>query len=414
MRILHLSSYDQLGGAAKAAYRLHSALVEAGEDSLMLVRRKDSTRADVLGPAGLKQRLWSKLQRRVEKLLVAPRTSGEFSVGSMADGLAGRIRELRPDIVHVHWVAHGFLRLETLAALGVPVVWTMHDMWPFTGGCHYSGSCTQYSADCGRCPLLAGGQENDASRQGVIRRKNLLRNAEIQFVAPSQWLADCARASTVLATADVRVIPNVLDVNRFSPRNRAEMRRRFGLPEEGRMLLAGAMAMDAGSRKGGQDFYDAAACMTKRHEDHGPVYFAVFGTRLRQRVVRDGMTIYELGYIEGESAMADVYAAADIFVIPSQQDNLPNTAMEALAVGTPVVGYRVGGIPDMVQDGVNGLLAAPGDVAGLARAMALLLNDPVLWAACSGAARESVVRRYSPQVVTSAYRALYSECGGRT
>jgi glycosyltransferase involved in cell wall biosynthesis len=413
VRILHLSAYDLLGGAAKAAFRLHGALVEAGEDSIMLVRRKDSGRADVIGPEGWLQRVSTKVQRRAERVLVMPRATGEFSVGSLPDGLVRRVRALRPDVVHVHWVSHGFLKLETLAELGVPVVWTMHDMWAFTGGCHYSGECERYRAGCGKCPMLEGAREDDVSREGVERRQKMQAVAGVRYVAPSQWMAGCARESVVCKSADVRVIPNTVGAGNFSPRDRAEARRRLGLPVDGKLVLAGAMAMAAGERKGAADLQQALVRLGRMTFKTGAPEVVIFGTENRRRFQRDGLTVHELGYVSGEDNMADLYAAADVFTAPSKQDNLPNTVMEAMAAGTPVVGCWVGGIPDMVDDGLNGLLVSPGDAVGLAEAVARLLNEDAMRVAMGKAAREKVERCYSPAVVTAAYRALYADCGVR-
>ncbi|MCF3648739.1 glycosyltransferase family 4 protein [Synoicihabitans lomoniglobus] len=413
MRILHLSAYDELGGAAKAAFRLHCALVDAGEESLMLVRQKDSNRADVMGPNGWLQRVATKSQRRAERLLVLPRAVEEFSVGSLADGLVKRVRALRPDVVHVHWVSHGFLRLETLAELDVPIVWTMHDMWAFTGGCHYAGDCERYRVGCGSCPILETKSESDASRKGVERRRKMGDLSKIRYVAPSQWIAQCASQSAVLTGADVRVIPNTVGVREFSSVDKLQARRRLRLPEEGRLVLAGAMAIESGDRKGAEDLQQALRLLARMTFKEGVPQVVIFGTPNRRRLQRNGLTVHELGYVKGERAMSDLYAAADVFTAPSKQDNLPNTVMEAMAAGTPVVACRVGGIPDMIDDEVNGLLVAPGDVTGLAEAVARLLNDEPMRLSMGGAAREKVERCYSREVVTAAYRALYVDCGVR-
>lgn len=414
MRILHLSAYDLMGGAAKAAFRLHRALVEAGEESLMLVRRKDSDRVDVLGPKGWLQCTATKLQRRAESVLVAPRAKDEFSVGSLPDGLERRVKALRPDIVHVHWVSHGFLKLETLARLDVPVVWTMHDMWAFTGGCHYSGECVRFRDGCGRCPLLERPAEEDVSREGVLRRQRLRATVNLALVAPSEWLADCARRSAAMETVEVRVIPNTVDTTVFSPRDRLAARRRSGLPEAGPIVLAGAMDVGRNARKGSDQFDQMLAALAGSEMDAARPQVAVFGTAERRVVSRHGFTLYEMGHVAGESAMADVYASANVFVAPSRQDNLPNTVMEAMAVGTPVAGFRVGGMPDMVEDGANGFLVPPSDVVGLANATARLLNEEVLRTRFAHAAREKVVRCFAPEVVTAAYRALYADRGVRS
>ena len=412
MRVLHLSAYDLFGGAAKAAFRLHTALANAGAASEMLVRRKDSDRADVHEPAGA-ARAWAKVQRRVERAFFLRSARGEFSPAALPDGLAGRVRALRPDLLHVHWVAHGFLRLETLAKLGLPVVWTMHDMWAFTGGCHYAGECARYERGCGRCPMLGSERERDVSSEGIRRRTRLVLAANIRFVAPSRWLAECAQRSSALGRTELCVIPNMIDTSIFSPRDQAAARRRLGLPVDARLVLAGAMDLGAGERKGLPEFWRALGKGLAGDGRQKLSQIVLFGTAHRRRVAYEGMVVHELGYLASESTMADAYAAADVFVAPSRQDNLPNTVMESLAVGTPVAGFRVGGIPDMVDDGINGLLATPGDVDGLAVAIARLLHDTAFRDQCGLAARETALRRFSPERVVPSYLELYARCLGR-
>ncbi len=406
MRVLHLSAYDLFGGAAKAAFRLHQALRTAGVTSAMLVRRKDSDDPDVFAPKGA-ARLWAKVQRRMERALFLRGCRGEFSPGVLPDMLARRVRESRPDVLHAHWVSHSFLRLETLVRTGLPVVWTMHDMWPFTGGCHYAGACRGYLTGCGWCPLLgARARSGDASARGVARRRELFGSGRVTLIAPSRWMADCASRSLAAKGCDARRIPYCVNTDVFSPRARREARERLGLPLEGRLLLAGGMGGAECGRKGLPEFL-AALDGIRAGEPRPRV--AVFGTQSRGCAERNGVVVQELGRLDGDDAMADAYASADLFVAPSREDNLPNTVLESLATGTPVVAFAVGGIPDLIEDGENGCLVPPGDVGGLTRAMMDLLRDDGRREACSRRARELALARYSPGGVAEAHRALYSE-----
>jgi glycosyltransferase involved in cell wall biosynthesis len=225
-------------------------------------------------------------------------------------------------------------------------------------------------------------------------------------------MAECARKCVVLAGADVRVIPYALNVEGFSPRDRREARRSLGWATDGRVVLAGAMGIDSGERKGVRDFWQALGLLAERLAPQSLPRVVVFGTAQRREVRVGRLLVSELGYVSDESNLADIYAAADIFVASSKEDNLPNTVMEALAVGVPVVGSRVGGIPDMVEHEVNGLLVEPGNAAEMSFAMLRLLTDKRLRALCASAAREKALRCYSPAVIVRAHNALYREIGG--
>lgn len=407
MRVLHLSTYEQFGGAAKAAYRLHKAMAERGMDTQMLVRRKSSHRVDVQMPVGFGAKLRSKLQRRAELLTVPAGARGLFSPAALPDGLRDSIQALRPDVVHVHWIAHGFLRFETLEAIGVPQVWTMHDMWPFTGGCHYAGSCDRYCTGCGQCPLLDRSKRDDQSSEGIRRRRAMLARTTSLFVSPSNWLAECARASRVLAGRDIYVIPNTLDVSIFAPRTKLRSRALLGLPEAPILLLTGAMAVANSPRKGLGDVIEALRWLKERRINDR-CELVVFGTEHRRVLEIEGVRVHELGHISDERMMADVYASADVFVTASKQDNLPNTVMEAMSVGVPVVGYRVGGIPDMVENGVCGTLVTSGDVKGMAAAMAEMMDDSSLRESYGHNARKRILDKFSPDVVCRSYQSLYA------
>jgi glycosyltransferase involved in cell wall biosynthesis len=409
--VLHLSTYEQFGGAAKAAYRLHTAMAERGMDTQMLVRRKRSSRVDVHMPVGFGARLRSKLQRRAELLTVPAGARGLFSPAALPDGLHDSIRVLRPDVVHVHWIAHGFIRFETLEAIGVPQVWTMHDMWPFTGGCHYAGSCDRYCTGCGVCPLLGSSKCDDQSSAGIKRRLAMLARTTSIFVSPSNWLAECAQASQVLAGRDIHVVPNTLDVSIFAPRDKLRSRALLDLPEAPILLLTGAMAVANSPRKGLGDVFEALRGLKGLRLDDR-CELVVFGTEHRRVVEIEGVRVHELGHIADETMMADVYASADVFVTASRQDNLPNTVMEALSVGVPVVGYRVGGIPDMVETGVCGILVACGDVEAMAAGMAAMAGDEALRESYGRNARKRVLERFSPDLVCRSYQALYADIAG--
>ncbi|MGF1505953.1 MAG: glycosyltransferase family 4 protein [Anaerolineae bacterium] len=400
MRVLMLSTYDRLGGAAIAARRLHDGLRAAGVDSLMLVHEKTDPDASVISAYSRlntveRFRLSQSIRRHGAALGRYPeRTTADWSINRWENGLRTAIESLQPDILHLHWVGNGYMPLQTLSRIRVPVVWTLHDMWAFTGGCHYTDGCEQYTDSCGCCPQLASDTVRDLSRSGWMLRQRHLPVERLTVASPSRWLADCARKSSLLAKAVIDVIPNGLSLDRFRPFDRSLARSVFGLPHDTPIILFGAVNSTSTPRKGyvylKQMLLDLPA----------GVHTVVFGTF-------DGLDLpsstTSVGVLRDEHTMALLYAAADVFVAPSTQDNLPNTVMEALACGTPVVAFRIGGMPDLITHGQTGYLAQPFDTTDLAAGVTACLENPS-W---GQAGRRDAEARYGIDHAARRYLELY-------
>jgi glycosyltransferase involved in cell wall biosynthesis len=283
----------------------------------------------------------------------------------------------------------------------------MHDLWPFTGGCHYPGACQGYVARCGRCPLLGAKREDDLSRSGWQRRADALRRKEVTFVAPSRWLAAVAGTSSLLRARAVRVIPNGVDDTVFAPRERGAERMRWGLPARKLLLLAGSARVDDNPRKGYPDLVAALALLPAALREQ--MELVLFGSASAGLTSVAGFRVHAVGTLADEEALASVYAAADFFVAPSREDNLPNTVVEALAAGTPVVAYATGGIPEIVTHEQTGLLVPTADITALAAAIARMVADAPWREACRLRARESFLQRFRQADSARAYDALYRE-----
>ncbi len=408
MRVVHLSTYDTAGGAALAAHRLHLRLVESGVESTMLVRRRHGAAGGVLEPQGYVAKVGVRLKRRLE--IWRARRGGWNGMGRFTPGVSGRplraeIEALKPDIVHLHWISDGFFDVAELGRLGRPVVWTMHDMWAFTGGCHYAGECRRYCAQCGCCPLLGARTEADLSRRMWERKRRAYAGVRLTAVAPSRWMAEAARGSSLWGGRKVVTIPNGIDTACFTPGDRTAARTALGLPIGGSLVLAGATEFQRDRRKG----FDLFAAVAARLNELAPgrYRFATFGTAPAGRYPMGGVECLELGPIGDPCRLAAAYAAADVFVAPSREDNLPNTLVESLACGTPVASFAVGGIPDIVADGVNGCLAAPLDAAGLAVKIHALVGDSVVHAAAGVEARRKAEETFSIPGMVGSYTELY-------
>jgi glycosyltransferase involved in cell wall biosynthesis len=301
--------------------------------------------------------------------------------------------------------------LRRLFALGKPVVWTLHDMWPFTGGCHYSASCEKYKTDCARCPQLADDPFDLPA--AVLRDKvELFRGANLTIVTPSRWLAACARESRLFKGVRVEVIPNALETELYQPLPKQEAKKALGIPTDAVTLLFGAENAEE-RRKGFQELVAAIGhCREseafRRLAAQGKIRVICFG-RADAALSSLGLPTVTLGYLTSDAEIARAYAAADLFVLPSLEDNLPNTMLEAMSCATPVVAFDVGGMPDMVTDGKTGRLVPAGDVRALGEAIASLVANPELRAAMGQNCRALMTGRYDLKHQARSYLELYRD-----
>jgi glycosyltransferase involved in cell wall biosynthesis len=407
MRPLLVNSEDLRGGAARAVYRLHRALRAEQVDSRMLVQVKHGEDEAVV-------RTGSRLRARIRAaadllpLLRYPRRGGDtFYPGWLAGDFSRHIEALAPDVVHLHWIAGGFLNLAALENLRRPLLWTLHDMWPFTGGCHYDGGCARYAVGCGRCPVLGSQSLRDLSARGWARKQNAYRRLQLHIVAPSRWLAGLARASPLLARFPVAVIPNAIDTAVFKPSDKRAARDLLQLPIDEDIVLFGALRATSERRKG---FHLLQEALKAYGQQKGRKLRAVvFGVDPAERVPELGIPCSNLGTFRDEAKLARLYAAADVFVAPSTQENLSNTVMEALSCGTPVVAFSIGGMPDMIEHMRNGYLAEPFLAEDLAQGIGWVLEEEGRHAALCARAREKVLEEYESRKVAHRYLALYEQ-----
>lgn len=417
VRVLQLSWSDLGGGAARSAWRLHVGLRAQGVDSRLLVADRRAADASVTvhqGPRGWGQIGAALVRRAAQAALRLPwrytrsPTLEAWSEDRACHGVPSGAAE-GFDLVHLHWVAGLIEWTDFLPGTSAPLVWTLHDMNPFTGGCHYDQGCGRWLERCGGCPQLGSRWERDLSRV-VWRRKaralSRLAPGALTVVAPSRWLAACARQSGLFRRLRVETIPYGLDHVRLSPRPRAAARARWGLPTGARAALFVAHDL-SNPRKGLEPLRAALEAL----RDDPDAWLVTVGASAPSGPLP--VKHRHLGQLTGESELADAYAAADLLVAPSLQDNLPNTVLEAMSCGVPSVGFAVGGLPDLVTPGQTGLLAEPGDAPALGRSLRRLLDDPGLRARLGAACRAQVEREHTLAVQASRYQALYSDVLGK-
>lgn len=414
MNVLHINTFDQSGGAARAARRLHMGLRRLGHHSSIFVSRRssnDSTVTAFAPPMDLPSRLGRRMRRgRINRDFARYRASRPAGYEPFRDDRtqhgAGPLSQLPScDVINVHWIA-GFVDYPSFFSQvpkHTPIVWTLHDMNPFTGGCHYDDGCGGFTDRCGACPQLGSNDSDDLSRQIWQRKHRIfdqIDSSRLHIVTPSGWLAAEAERSTLLEHFPISVIPNGLDTHAFSPRDRYIARAALDLPQAADVVLFVAHSL-SNRRKGFALLTQALTALAD-----WPNLFLVSVGRGKP-AIDSSIPCLHLGHLGNDRLLSLVYSAADLFVIASIQDNLPNTVLESLACGTPVVGFAVGGIPEVVRPGITGLLATPQDVAGVRAAIVELIEDPAERAKMSANCRRVAVEEYGLELQARRYVELY-------
>jgi glycosyltransferase involved in cell wall biosynthesis len=415
--VLHVATTDLADGAGIAAFRLHEGLRQLGVESRMAVMNKRSNRSDV-----------HLVERRFASTKVSPLVDFAF------DGVEVILNQLLPQnsfSLHSHRLLSSSLVRESsifnLHALHrrrrhfsadlclalskrAPVVWTLHDMWAFTGHCTYSFDCERWKDACGACPTPGDPVKLafDTTAMNLRFKRRTYAESGFVVVCPSRWLADLARASPLLAGKRIEHIPYGIDATVFRPVDKRAAREQLSLPPESQILLCSAFSF-SNRRKGLHFVWDALARLTRPSEG----LLLIMGDGPLPDGLPRGWSVRRMGFLADPGRQALVYAAADVLAFPSLADNLPNTVLEAMACGTPVLAFAVGGIPEIVRSGETGYLAPPSDADGLARGMDWLFDDGERLRCMQREAAAEVARIYAPGLQAQRYRDLYLDLLGQ-
>ena len=405
MKVLHLSTSDISGGAAKAAYRLHKGLKKIGVESRMLVQRKQSNDYNILGKSGLFWRSIFFIKCQIEKLPLRfyfRRKREIFHIGNISTfNLIRKIKEINPDIINTHWINGGFLsinQLEELKKLNKAIVWTLHDSWAFTGGCHIPYSCEKYKSRCGNCPILCSNKENDLSRRIWLNKKDVFDKVDFTVVTPSNWLKGCAQNSSLLKNKRIFRIPNSIDLNSFKLINKKKARKDLGLSEDKKYLLFGAMSATTDKNKG-FDLLIKSLSFLKKDEK---IELLVFGNK-KEFKEKINIPIKYFGLVRDLKKLNNLYSAADVTIVPSRSENFPNSIIESFSCGTPCVAFNIGGIPEIIDHKKNGYLAKSFNVENLAEGIEFCLSNKELGLN----ARKKAKKEYTLETQANNYKKLY-------
>jgi len=403
---LHVNASDIYGGAARATYRLHRALLNADIDSQMLVQTKGSDDSSVIARDTKIQKFLAKLGAYLDSIPVLfykNRTGILFSPACIPSlGLVDCINALNPDLVHLHWINNGMMQIEDIAKIKAPIVWSLHDNWAFTGGCHIMWECDNYKHSCGSCLRLNSLKENDLSRK-VFNRKRRAYSAidNMTIVGLSSWLVRCARESSLFRHTDVLNLPNPLNTEVYAPVDRLQARELCNLPVNKKLVLFGAVNATSDINKGFNQLSKALSLL-----ERDDVELVVFGSSQSKNSQSFKHKSYYLGYLHDEVSLRLLYSAADVMIVPSQQEAFGQTASESMACGTPVVAYACAGLLDIVDHKKNGYLANPFDTDDLAAGIEWVLNAKN-YDELSVNARNKVLNEFDSELVVKKYIKLY-------
>lgn len=408
LNIVLLSYADQDGGAAIACGRLAKALKSAGHRVTWLVEKREGhpVATQLLGK---KSGSW--LRFVFERLYFwlfekNPELRFLFNPGVFGRDLHRHPVVQQADIVHLHWVNFGFLgisHIQQLLALGKPVFWTLHDMWAFTGGCHHSGTCLNYEIACGNCDFLKQPGPRDLSHRLLEKKIKAFDAPNLYPVTCSHWLLEKLQRSRVMQQRKAIAIPNPLDLSLFFPRDKAEAKKDLGLDPQKKYLLFAAARLDA-PKKGWKELLRALDWYQSLYPEDQVELLLMGQIKNGDALHGLGLPYHSLGHLNPNQVVA-YYQAADAYVHPSLEENLPNTIMEAMACGTPCVGFAVGGIPEMIASD-RGALVPCFEEKTMAEALHHVLENSL---DLGKHAAEFVRNRYEAQAIAQQYEQAYRQ-----
>lgn len=410
-RVAHVNWSDSVGGAARVAMRLIRQLARQHTAFSACLLASHRMCLDESEPLSLDPTSWlGALRTRIDRAPLQQypaRTAAPFSVNWIPT--PALTRRLQPfDLLHLHWIGGGLINVHSLAQLGLPVVWTLHDVWPVSGGCHINYHCNRLGAGCGRCPALGSERDNDLSRRAMRRKAVAYAHMRPTLVAPSNWVADIARRSPLAEHCDLRVIPNGVDLCAFQPGDRTAARRTAGCDLSTFCILFGAVNSTTDPNKG-FDLLVAALGRLRAHGVDRRVTLVVFGASSDFAPPSVDVNVVRFGHVSDERQLARLYAACDVTAVPSRLESFGQTALESLACGTPVVAFAGSGLSEIVEHGITGHLARPYDIDDFAAGLASYDRARHEAEAVSGRCVQAATERFSIASVAARYAALYAE-----
>ncbi|MCU7835976.1 MAG: glycosyltransferase family 4 protein [gamma proteobacterium symbiont of Taylorina sp.] len=408
MKILIVNSSDMKGGAARAAYRLHKSLLDQKINSQMLVKNKISDDYTVISPGKRIHKIINDIRSYLDSIpanLYKNRAITSFSAPWFPfNNIVNKINNIKPDIVHLHWINDSMLRIEDIAKIKAPIVWTCHDDWVFTGGCHIKWECTKYKKSCGSCQNLGSNKDNDLSRKVFNRKqKTFSKIPSMRIIGLSRWLTNCASESSLLKNKEIINIPNPINTEQFKPFDKEQSRILWGFPKEKKLILFGAELAISDVNKGFKELSEALRKLKSQN-----IEFIIFGSSQPKKPYNFGFKTHYLGHLHDDISLVTLYSAVDVMIVPSLQEAFGQTASESMACGTPVVAFAHSGLLDIIEHEKSGYLAKPFNTDDLANGIDWVLNTKKYDELCKKA-REKIIKVFDSKIVVHQYIKLYKQ-----
>lgn len=416
MKIVIINTSDNVGGAAIAALRLVKALRKQDIEVKMLVQNKTTNLDFIEGTSNnffnkFKNFLYFAFERLIFKFHEKDKSVRfAFSLANTGEDISKHKFIKEADIIHLHWINFGFLSLKSLEKifkLKKPIVWTLHDMWAFTGGCHYSYDCKKYETNCKNCSYyLKQPKEIDLSHNIFNQKIKLFRDYNINFITCSNWLKNTAKSSKLISKYKISAINNAINTDVFKPKDKIQARKKLNIPKNKKIILFGAMNIS--DERKGLKYLLKALVFLKKMPNTDNILILLFGKSTNDFIKQIPFQYHNIQFTNSQEEIINIYNSADIYIIPSIQDNLPNTIVESHCCGVPVVGFNTAGITEMILHKKTGYLAEYKSSEDLAKGAYWTLYESDT-KTISENSRDYAINNYSERKVASKYIDLYKK-----
>lgn len=404
MKLIILNKDDSNGGAARAAVGLHRTMLSFNVNSTFLVEKQYNQDQNTVSPLSKAAKIYNLFKTFFDSAYLTwkypNRKNYPWGINILPTNMHKVINKLNPDIVNLHWISFETISWKEIAKINAPIVWTMHDMWALTGGCHYTYGCEKYLTHCGNCPQLGSSDNKDISYKTFEKKKKLLTEKNITVVASSLWLYNCFKNSPLFKDLPIHLVPNPIDTKYYKPIDKKLARSVLNLPVDKKLVLFMAFSPTTDTRKGIQYFPNMLKSLGEKYTEND-LEIVIAGASHGSIQTKFNLNFF--GILKDDWSLALLYSACDVLIAPSVQENLSNAVMEAMACETPVVAFNIGGMPDMIQHKTTGYLATPFDAEDLANGIDYVIQNPEL----REAGRKFVNENFSREVVYNKMISIY-------
>jgi glycosyltransferase involved in cell wall biosynthesis len=408
MKVLIINTNENKGGAAISSKRLYESLSDFKLEVKYLVDIKNTNNFKTISPNKITDKIFRILRYQLDQMLVKlywNRSNHLFSPNNtyFTNNILKKIKSINPDIIHLHWINNGMLNIKDLLKLNKPIVWTMHDSWLFTGGCHLPYNCQKFKNECNSCEALGSTKKKDLSNKIFRIKKDVFKKLKINVITPSNWLASNAKMSELLKGHSINVIPNPIDTDLYSPTSKKIARDLLFLPSDKTIVLFGASSATSDANKGFKQLNDAINKLKLNN-----LLLIVMGGYEPEKSPNFKYPVKYLGELNDDITIKLVYNSADVSIVPSLSENLSNTIMESLSCGVPTVAFDIGGNSDLIDHLQNGYLAIPFNVDDLAKGIEWILNTGYYLDLCQNA-RKKVLDNFDSKRIALRHIDFYTK-----